>query len=88
MWPDRFREETEEGRMIFFDPITGIAPVVQDTPPGDALVISYMPSEFIDGTAAVAQLTDAASAASFMQNQWRAVAENMRDMGNVVSAYS
>ena len=50
MWPDRFREETEEGRMIFFDPITGIAPVVQDTPPGDALVISYMPSEFIDGT--------------------------------------
>ena len=71
----------------FFDPITGIAPVVQDTPPGDALVISYMPSEFIDGTAAVAQLTDAASAVSFMQNQWRAVAENMRDMGNVVSAY-
>ena len=46
-----------------------------------------MPSEFIDGTAAVAQLTDAASAVSFMQNQWRAVAENMRDMGNVVSAY-
>ena len=61
--------------MIFFDPITGIAPVVQDTPPGDALVISYMPSEFIDGTAAVAQLTDAASAVSFMQNggPWRKI---------------
>lgn len=86
VWPDRFMEEAWEGRMIFFDPISRGLSVVQDTPPGDALVISYTPSEVSDSTAAAAQ--DAASAASFMQDQWRAAAENMRDMGNVVSAYS
>lgn len=88
IWPDRFMEEAGEGRMIFFDPISQGLSVVQDTPPGDALVISYTPSEVGDSTAAAAQLTDAASAASFMQDQWRAAAENMQDMGNVVSAYS
>ena len=45
------------------------------------------PSVVSDSTAAAAQLADAASAASFMQDQWRAAAENMQDMGNVVSAY-
>ena len=88
VWPDRFMEEAWEGRMIFFDPISRGLSVVQDTPPGDALVISYTQSEVSDSTAAAAQLADAASAASFMQDQWRAAAENMRDMGNVVSAYS
>lgn len=88
VWPDRFMEEAWEGRMIFFDPISRGLSVVQDTPPGDALVISYTPSEVSDSMAAAAQLADAASAASFMQDQWRAAAENMRDMGNVVSAYS
>ena len=88
VWPDRFMEEAWEGRVIFFDPISRGLSVVQDTPPGDALVISYTSSEVSDSTAAAAQLADAASAASFMQDQWRAAAENMRDMGNVVSAYS
>lgn len=88
VWSDRFMEEAWEGRVIFFDPISRGLSVVQDTPPGDALVISYTPSEVSDSTAAAAQLADAASAASFMQDQWRAAAENMRDMGNVVSAYS
>ncbi len=86
--PDRFMKEAGEGRMIFFDPISQGLSVVQDTPPGDALVISYTPSVVSDSTAAAAQLADAVSAASFMQDQWRAAAENMQDMGNVVSAYS
>lgn len=85
--PDRFMKEAGEGRMIFFDPISQGLSVVQDTPPSDALVISYTPSVVSDSTAAAAQLADAASAASFMQDQWRAAAENMQDMGNVVSAY-
>ena len=69
--PDRFMKEAGEGRMIFFDPISQGLSVVQDTPPGDALVISYTPSVVSDSTAAAAQLADAASAASFMQDQWR-----------------
>ena len=77
--PDRFMKEAGEGRMIFFDPISQGLSVVQDTPPGDALVISYTPSVVSDSTAAAAQLADA--------DQWRAAAENMQDMGNVVSAY-
>ena len=48
VWPDRFMEEAWEGRMIFFDPISRGLSVVQDTPPGDALVISYTPSEVSD----------------------------------------
>ena len=71
--PDRFMKEAGEGRMIFFDPISQGLSVVQDTPPGDALVISYTPSVVSDSTAAAAQL---------------AASENMQDMGNVVSAYS
>ena len=59
--PDRFMKEAGEGRMIFFDPISQGLSVVQDTPPGDALVISYTPSVVSDSTAAAAQLAKAAT---------------------------
>ena len=73
--------------MTVFDPISQGINVLQDTPPIDALVISYMPSEFSDMVANAAQILDDASTRSFMQDQWRMVTENMYDLGNVVSLW-
>lgn len=74
--------------MIAFDPFFGGLNVVQDTPPGDALGISFTPSIVSDVTAALPQLDSQASAQSFMEHQFRASAENMYDSGLVVSTWS
>lgn len=73
--------------MILYDPISQASAVIQKIPPDQVTVISYPPSVISDGAAAVSQLTDSASTRSFMQNQWRAVAENMQGMGTIISAY-
>lgn len=74
--------------MIALDPLWGGLDVVQDTPPGDTLAISFAPSIVSDVTAAVPQLDAQASVQSFMQDQFRASAENMYDSGLVVSTWS
>uniref|UniRef100_UPI002637E4B1 hypothetical protein n=2 Tax=uncultured Desulfovibrio sp. TaxID=167968 RepID=UPI002637E4B1 len=79
---------TGETAMIALDPLWGGLDVVQDTPPGDALAISFAPSIVSDVTAAVPQLDSQASVQSFMQDQFRASAENMYDSGLVVSTWS
>ena len=74
--------------MIALDPLWGGLNVVQDTPPHDALGITYAPSIVTDITAAVPQLDSQASVLSFMEHQFRAAAENMYDSGLVVSTWS
>lgn len=73
--------------MVIYDPISQATAVIQKTPPDQVTVISYPPSLVSDSAAAVGQLTDSASTRSFMQNQWRAVAENMQGMGAIISGY-
>lgn len=73
--------------MVLYDPISQATAIVQKTPPDQVTVISYPPSVINDSMAAVGQLTDSASTRSFMQNQWRAVAENMQGMGTIISGY-
>ena len=74
--------------MIAFEPLWGGTSVVQDTPPHDALGITFAPSIVTDVTAAVPQLDSQASVHSFMQDQFRASTENMYDSGLVVSTWS
>lgn len=73
--------------MISFDPVWRGLDVVQDTPPGDALAITFAPSIVSDVTASMAQLDSEASVQAFMQDQFRASAENMYDSGLVVSTW-
>lgn len=73
--------------MVLYDPISQATAIVQKTPTDQVTVISYPPSVINDSMAAVGQLTDSASTRSFMQNQWRAVAENMQGMGTIISGY-
>ncbi len=72
--------------MTGLNPWWGGVDYVLDTPPYDSLVISYTPSIASDVTASQVQLDSMSSAQSFMQSQFRAVAENMYDSGLVVSA--
>lgn len=74
--------------MFALDPYWGGINVVQDTPPHDALGITFAPSLVTDVTAAVPQLDSQASVQSFMEHQFRAAAENMYDSGLVVSTWS
>ena len=74
--------------MIAFEPLWGGTSVVQDTPPYDALGITFAPSIVTDVTAAMPQLDSQASVHSFMQDQFRACTENMYDSGLVVSTWS
>lgn len=73
--------------MVLYDPISQATAVIQKTPPDQVTVISYPPSVSSDSTAAGGPLTDSAGTRSFMQNEWRAVAENMQGMGTILSAY-
>lgn len=72
--------------MIFFDPAWGGLDVVQDTPPYDGLAISYLPSIVNDALAGQLQYDSQESARSYMQEQFRAAAENMYETGLVITA--
>lgn len=74
--------------MISFDPGWLGLDVIQDSSPGDGLAVSYLPSIASDVTGAVDQLQSESSARSFMQDTFRASAENMRDLGQVASAWA
>lgn len=73
--------------MIIYDPISQGTAIVQKDATGQITVISYPPSVKADAVALVGQLTDSASTRSFMQSQWRAVAENMLGMGAIINSY-
>ncbi|MDR1777532.1 MAG: hypothetical protein LBR31_06865 [Desulfovibrio sp.] len=73
--------------MIIYDPISQGNAVIQHSGRDQVVVISYPPSMVVDGLAAVGQLTDSASTRSFMQNQWRTVADNMHGLGSIVNGY-
>ena len=74
--------------MMYFEPMSGIAVVVQNTPPDTTDVISYAPSVINDGTAASDQLLSAESAQSFMQMQFRMAAANILGLGAVTSGWA
>lgn len=71
--------------MIFFNPGWGGLDVVQDTPPADGMAITYLPSIVNDALAGQLQYDSQESTRSFMQEQFRAAAENMYESGLVVS---
>lgn len=72
--------------MIGFNPLWGGLDYIQDTPPGDGLAITFLPSVVNDSCAGALQLDSEASALSFMQDQFRASTENMYDSGLVISS--
>lgn len=72
--------------MIAFNPWWGGIDIVQDTPPYDRLSIDYVPSIANDQTAASGQMMYMESTKSFMQTQFRQIAENMRDAGLIYSS--
>lgn len=69
--------------MISFDPYWGGLDYTFDTPPGDGLAITYLPSLAHDITAGQLQLESEESVHSFMQTQFRMSAENMIGTGLV-----
>lgn len=73
--------------MVLYDPISQATALIQKIPPDQVTVIAYPPSLTSDSAAAAGPLTDSADTRSFMQNEWRAVAENMQGMGTIISAY-
>ena len=74
--------------MMYFQPLSGIALVAQNTPPDTTDVIAYRPSVINDITAAIDQLQSADSASSFMQTQWRMAAANMLGIGAVTGGWA
>lgn len=72
--------------MIAFNPAWGGQDVIQDTPPHDGLGIVFLPSIVSDVVGSIPQLESESSVRSFMQNQFRAAAENFNDAGLVYSA--
>lgn len=72
--------------MLSFDPLWGGQNIIQDTPPGDALGIVFLPSIVGDVLGAIPQLESEESSRSFMQTQFRVAAENMNDAGLIYSA--
>ncbi|OXS28029.1 MAG: hypothetical protein BCS36_01495 [Desulfovibrio sp. MES5] len=74
--------------MMYFEPMSGLAVVVQNTPPDTTDVITYTPSVINDSTAAADQLLSAESAQSFMQTQFRMAAENILGLGVVTSGWA
>lgn len=72
--------------MIAFNPDWGGQETIQDTPPYDGMVIHFLPSAVSDVLGSVPQLEAESSVKSFMQAQYRAAAENMRDSGLVYSS--
>lgn len=67
--------------MISFNPAWGGQDVVQDTPPYDGMGLAFLPSIASDVLGAVPQLDSESSARSFMEAQFRQVAENLNDVG-------
>lgn len=74
--------------MTYFQPLSGLTLIVQNTPPDTTDVITYVPSVLNDITAAIDQLESADSAGSFMQTQWRMAAANMLGIGAVVGGWA
>lgn len=72
--------------MTSFNPYWGGLDYAQDTPPYDGFAITFVPSIANDTVAGILQGDSEASVLSFMQNQFRASAENMYDSGLVVSS--
>ncbi|MDE5832898.1 MAG: hypothetical protein K2H64_07940 [Desulfovibrio sp.] len=72
--------------MIIFNPIWGGLDYIQDTPPQDGMAIVFLPSVVSDPLAGKPQLESEESVQSFMQSQFRAVAENMRETGLIVGS--
>ena len=74
--------------MTYFQPLSGLTLIVQNTPPDTTDVITYVPSVLNDITAAIDQLESADSASSFMQTQWRMAAANMLGIGAGVGGWA
>lgn len=74
--------------MISFDPAWLGLDVIQDSSPGDGLAVAYLPSVACDSSAAIDQLQHESSACSFMQDLFRSSAENMNNLGLVVSSWA
>ena len=74
--------------MMYFEPMSGLAVVVQNTPPDTTDLITYPPSVISDSTAAADQLLSAESAQSFMQTQFRMAAANILGLGAVTSGWA
>ena len=74
--------------MMYFQPLSGMALIAQNTPPDSTSVIMYLPSVINDITAAMDQFQSADSASSFMQTQWRMAAANMIGIGAVAGGWA
>ena len=74
--------------MMYFQPLSGMALIAQNTPPDSTSVIMYLPSVISDVTAAMDQLQSADSASSFMQTQWRMAAANMVGIGAITGGWA
>lgn len=74
--------------MMYFEPMSGLALVAQNTPPDTTDFIIYPPSVISDATAAADQLLSAESAQSFMQTQFRMAAANILGLGVVTSGWA
>lgn len=72
--------------MIAFNPAWGGQDVIQDTPPYDGMALTFLPSIASDVLGAVPQLDSESSSCSFMEAQFRQVAENLQDIGLICSA--
>ena len=72
--------------MIFFNPGWGGLDYIQDTPPQDGMAIVFLPSLANDATAGGLQLESEESVHSFMQTQFRAVAENIGESALIIGA--
>ena len=73
--------------MHVFEPNSGRTFVILDTPPEDAMTISFSSSDFDDIIASEGQHIDSSSSRSFMQDIFRISTENMLETGNVVSVF-
>lgn len=67
--------------MIALNPAWGGQDVIQDSAPADGMAITFLPSIINDALGAIPQLESEASTRSFMQDQFRAASENMRESG-------
>ena len=74
--------------MMYFQPLSGMALIAQNTPPDSTGVIMYLPSVINDISAAMDQLPSADSASSFMQTQWRMAAANMVGIGAITGGWA
>ena len=70
--------------MHVLDPVYQQSIFIQNTSCGDNLSVVYGSSDFDDSIASQTQMQDTVSSKQYMQEQFRMVAENMQESGNII----